>query len=355
MRKGVNPRKLDGALSPLLPHRIISPVYAPTSDGFFAHAPEVLKLFLDSLIMTTRGRASLTIICNAATPDVRALLHSYERAGLIDQLIVNSQNRGKLDAILAAARGSFEPFITFTDSDVLFRPGWLQAIDTLFDTFPEAGFVSPVPNPTLAYFCTSTTILSAWLRGELSFERVVPELDLWRFAHSIERPGMFGTDMMQAQMVIRRNGAAACVGAGHFVFTIRREMMDVMPIRPSLRSLSGDSQWLDRPVEQLGAWRLATTRAYAYHMGNVPEPWMYTELGACRIPEPAQTPLPAADRPLRLPLLARVPPRLRSWAVRAIRKCLLDVQWQRAADRAAALGPVEAAPHGYAEYGEDRR
>jgi hypothetical protein len=355
MRKGINPRKLDGALTPLLPHRVISPVYVPNAEGFFAHAAEVLKLFLDSLVLTTRGRASVTIISNAATPEVRALLQSYEQDGLIDQLILNSQNRGKLDAILGAARGSFEPFITFTDSDVLFRPGWLQAIDELFDAFPEAGFVSPVPNPTLTYFCTSTTILSAWLRGELSFERVVPELDLWRFAHSIERPGMFGTDMMQAQMVIRRNHAAACVGAGHFVFTVRRELMNFMPTRASLRSLSGDSQWLDRPVERLGAWRLATTRAYAYHMGNIPEEWMYRELAACRAAETADTPAPDGERALRLPALARIPPRLRSWIVRGVRRLVLDRRWERAARRTLRTEPVERDAAAYAACGEEQR
>ena len=34
-------------------------------------------------------------------------------------------------------------------------------------------------------------------------------------------------------------------------------------------------------ADKLGLWRLATTKAYVYHMGNVAESWMYEELERC--------------------------------------------------------------------------
>ena len=105
---------------------------------------------------------------------------------------------------------------------------------------------------------------------------MVPKRDLDSFAQSIGRPDMFGPEHHEAQLVVRRRGYKACVGSGHFVFTVRREVIAAMPDYPSLMAYktSADRLWLDRPADQIGLWRLATTTALAHHMGNVEEPWM---------------------------------------------------------------------------------
>ena len=43
-------------------------------------------------------------------------------------------------------RGSFEKLITISDCDVLFKRGWLEAVEDTFHSFPESGFVSPMPD-----------------------------------------------------------------------------------------------------------------------------------------------------------------------------------------------------------------
>jgi len=64
------------------------------------------------------------------------------------------------------------------------------------------------------------------------------------------------------------------------VFTVRGKVVQGIPKHPSLSAISGHSEekWLDTPPDRLGFWRLATTRAYVYHMGNALESWMYDEL-----------------------------------------------------------------------------
>ncbi len=279
MREGMNEIIKQDNLSGYLRHRIIVPVYIPHFDGYFKASLEILKMCLESLRMTTKGKANITLVSNGSAPEVVEELKRFYDEGWFDQLLLNTVNRGRIDAVVPVARGAFEPFITISDCDVLFSPGWLEATEKLFQDFPECGFASPVPNPTFAWYYTSATILGGVARREIAFEKVVPDTDLDRFAHSIGRPDLFQPEHRNSQMILRRGNAEACVGCGHFVFTIRREVADAYPKDPCLKGLlSGSPQIHDAPAEKLGFWRLATTRAYAYHLGNVPEPWMYEEL-----------------------------------------------------------------------------
>jgi hypothetical protein len=165
----------------------------------------------------------------------------------------------------------------------------------------------------LSWAFTSATILGALANGELTCDKLVPDEDLDQFAASIGQPGWFSELDRRAQLIVRRNGLAACVGSGHFVFTIRREVVRAIPPNPTLRALEVgvERDWLDLPPDRLGVWRLATARAYACHLGNVAEPWMDEELERIRdkasANDTAEPPLPA----LRRGLISRVPWRLR--------------------------------------------
>jgi hypothetical protein len=53
--------------------------------------------------------------------------------------LINHENRGdRRDC--CGREGAFEPIITLSDSDVLFKAGWLDAIETVMATFPGAGW-----------------------------------------------------------------------------------------------------------------------------------------------------------------------------------------------------------------------
>jgi hypothetical protein len=281
---------------------VIVPVYIPNLEGYFQSAVEVLRLCLESLRVTTSNRASVTIVSNGCVPE--AVEEMERHLDWADQLILNGRNRGKIDAVVTVAKGAFEPLITVTDCDVLFRQGWVEAVEDIFRVFPEAGYVCPFPSPAGAWHHTSATTLGALARAELRYEKVVDDLDLDRFAHSIGRPDLFTAEHKNGQWIARRNGAVACVGAGHFTCTLRRETLAGMPDGPSLQAIEGLSElrWLDLPPDLLGLWRLSTPKAWVNHMGNVPEDWMREELTALLETGPEE------------PNLERViPPPRRSW------------------------------------------
>lgn len=280
MRIGRNPAKDNNQLKNDIDHRIIIPVYIPTLTGYFEDSLEILKICLNSLRCTASGKANITIVSNGSSPDVMEELDKQYQEGWIDQLVFNHRNRGKVDAVISIARGSFERLLTISDCDVLFKSSWLEQVETIFYTFPECAYVSPMPAPNMIGNYNSAGILAALAKRELAFEKVVPDEDLDRFACSIGSPNLFNSQHRESQLVVKRNGIKACIGCGHFALTIRREVLEGMPKNPSLKAIDGNSEtiWLDMPPDKLGLWRLATTKAYVYHLGNMLEPWMYDEL-----------------------------------------------------------------------------
>lgn len=337
MREGTKPAAYHSLLPSFLPHRIIVPVYIPCLDSYFQNSLEILQLCLESLRNTVHEKASVTIVSNGCAEEVIDALWEWYRCGWFDQLLLNRCNRGKIDAVVAAARGAVESLVTISDCDVLFVPGWIEAIEDMFRFFPECGFASPAPNPRLTWYHTSATVLGSLLRAELTFKKVVPDKDLDRFAYSIGWPDLFGFDDRQSQMVVRRKEAMACVGSGHFVCTIRKEVIAAMPDKSVLTGIGGEEEFLDRPPDALGFWRLSTARAYAYHMGNVPDPWMYDELQRCRNWDRRESTSGSTIPIAKRSWTGRVPWRVRQLAAAMVKKALSHrARFRRVPDGAAS-------------------
>jgi hypothetical protein len=291
---------------------VIVPVHLPALTGYFAHGLEILHLMLESVALTTANRAAVTVIVNGCAPEVLSDLQARLDAGTIDQLVVNRQNRGKVDAVVSVTRTAYEDLITLADADVLFVPGWLDAVEQVFSAFPECAVVSPSPNPALAATHTLSTILGLFFTRESRVAHVVPDADLDRFAKSVGDPNWFSVPYREAHLSVERTGTLACVGAGHYVITMRREIVAAMPTMPSLQALKegAEQPYLDQPPDRAGLWKLSTPRAFAYHMGNHPEPWMYEELERARAaPVPASS-VPSLP-PLHRPWTAAIPWMLR--------------------------------------------
>ncbi len=326
MRNGHNPAKVNPELPSYARHRIIIPVFIPSLDGYFESSLSTLRLCFESLRLTTVGKANITVVSNGSAPQVVEELDKYYQQGWIDQLLLSRKNRGKVDAVVSVARGAFEELITISDCDVLFKAGWLEAVETTFHNFPECGFVSPMPTPNTVWRHTSATILGGLVRRELALEKIVPDEDLDRFAHSVGNPNLFQKKHRRSQLIVRRDGATACVGCGHFVCTVRREVLKGMPEHPSQMAIGGNSEelWLDVPSDKVGLWRLATTRAYVYHMGNSSEPWMYAELEQCQLNVEKHTKGVNELLPAKQNWTSRLPWRARQALVRVIAAVGID-------------------------------
>jgi Glycosyl transferase family 2 len=279
MRIGSNPTKENNKLDAKYYHRIIMPVYVPNLDGYFSRSLEILKMALDSLLHTIHDRTAITVIDNACCEEVRQLLGEYHAKGLIDQLIVNKDNNGKIDPLLSAARGTYEPLITITDNDVLFLPGWITEVEKSIEAFPEIGLVSPCPVPVMWHYYTSTVLLSNILR--IKSGPLLRKEELMNFPISVGRLDMYNKrpNLLEKQNYLERKGVKVVVGAGHFVATLRREVFDYAPRVPSLKKIVGGSErnYIDVPVDRGCFFRVGTSRILAHHMGNIPEQWMLDE------------------------------------------------------------------------------
>ena len=283
MRIGFNPAKENKEIIIENYHRVIVPVYIPNFEGYFANLFEVFKLCIDSLLLTSHHKTRITIYNNNCHPDVKAYIDAkYKESELIDQVFHSKENLGKINAILASAKGNLEPLITITDADVLFKNGWQHAVEETFIAFPEAGMVSPVPSSKVYKMFTSNNWFYGLTKGKLNFEEVEDSEAMHRFDLSLGKEELMYKPIHLSQYLVltnKKNKSKAVMGCGHFVATLKREVFDKGSNEPAFIKIVGgvENKFIDQPNEDLGCLRLATKGNYAYHMGNQIEDWMQEE------------------------------------------------------------------------------
>ncbi|MFC7356868.1 glycosyltransferase family A protein [Jejudonia soesokkakensis] len=278
MRIGQNPENNKKIVSEDVYHHIIVPVYVPRLDDYFKDSYKITRLCIGSINATRHYKSKLTIVNNGSCDEITSYLNGLYASGFIDQLIHHKTNKGKIDAVIPVAKQATEALITITDGDVLFKPGWMDAVERVYVNFPKAGMVSPVPHGTLYNHFTAHTLYDAFFRGLLKFQKLCDPEAMLLFAKSIDKETtMYAKSIrLQYQLTLRKKNANAIVGCGHFVATLRKEVFKKTPKVMShwAYSSSADRDYIDIPNEKSGFWRLATPENYAYHMGNIHEEWM---------------------------------------------------------------------------------
>ncbi len=311
MRSGSNPMRRGGR--PLLPykrHRVIIPLYIPQgSDGYYSDALEIFGFCLASLAATADpAQVSVTVINNAAVPEALPIIQRYIEAGLIDRHVQHTLNRGKPDPVIGELHASYEPFITIADADTLFLAGWLNAVERVYREFPAAGCVGPFPAPNLRLWFTTAAWEHAVTRGRLRVGGFADRPGMLRFQDSLglERP-IFSAFDQRTQIAMQRNGTTALLGSGHFVCTMRREVIRRFHHQPAMAGLFHGLRALDEQVDREGYMRLSTPDAFVLHMGNRKEAWMAAELAKLpALPERLDAAsLPSARPASRIPYWVR--------------------------------------------------
>ncbi|MBC7845873.1 MAG: glycosyltransferase family 2 protein [Flavobacterium sp.] len=277
MRIGSNPQKWETKIDLTTYHRIIIVVYIPNEEGFYKDSFDVFKMCLDSLVSTINSTAALTVVNNGSHKKITDFLNLYLTEKKIDTLISHNTNIGKIDALIGAARGAREQYITLTDADILFVKGWQENVENVFVKFENVGSVSPIPVRRALNYCTSS-VLKQILFGKLKFNfAAIPEnlSDYSKYLESINWG--FETDGNIKWPVVESNGVKAIIGSGHQVLTIDRDILfKTIPTNPSLTLVGGKSEYsyVDEPIDKSGKLRLSTYNNFAYHMGNKLEQWM---------------------------------------------------------------------------------
>jgi hypothetical protein len=282
MRIGTNPVKDNNTVIIENYHRIIIPVYIPNFDGYFAEAFDIFKMCLESVLLTIHSKTRITIYNNNCHPSVKEYIDTqYKVHHAIDQVFHSKENLGKINAILASVKGNLEPLVTITDSDVLFKKNWQLEVEKLFLAFPEAGTVAPVPASKTYRNHTHNVWGKYFLASKMQFDDVLDPDGLIKFDRSLgNTKALYSAINIKKYLTVQaQNGTKACVGCGHFVATLRREVFDKGSSSPAFIKIQGgvETVFIDKPNDELGFLRLSTLGNYAFHMGNTKKPWMDEE------------------------------------------------------------------------------
>lgn len=282
MRIGTNPAKTNNKIEAKSYHRIIIPVFIPNLDeDYFIQSLVILKLTIESILKSIHSKTRISIFNNGSCEAVSQYLEKiFEAEASIDQFINNKENVGKINAIYAVVKSNIEPLFTITDADVLFKRGWQQEVEKVFEHFPKAGIVSPVPFSTL--YSSDLARMNLWeglVRSKLHSTPVPNPNGLKHFEKSIGR-AMFKEIHYQQFITLEHSGKKAVLGSGHFVCTVRAQVFQMAPTSPTTYKMGGEvmADYFDKPNRDAGFLRLATLGNYAYHIGNRMESWLEKEV-----------------------------------------------------------------------------
>jgi len=277
MRIGTNPEKNKETQLIHKRHRIIIPFWIPNvEDAYFKNQPEVLRFCLQSLIESIDfSQSNITLINNNSCSEASIIAEQFVKQGLIDKYVIRCENRGKLENVLSEARASYEEFVTISDADFLFFPGWEKAVSDIMEQFPMAGMVTCYPAAHLAYFYNSNIILHHPKSGKVISDS---DIDLFEkgHGHNIDS-GLYARKGFKRKYAWRerhyyfeKNSIIAVSGAVHALATFRKITVEGFSKKnvEFVFKNGYEHDYIDYASEKNGYIRLSTPKLFAYHLGN---------------------------------------------------------------------------------------
>lgn len=258
-------------------HRVIIPLFIPNQVDYYKDSFSIFKMSLISINKTASSKIAISVISNGSSNKVNEELLKFYEQGLINELIIEKDEIGKINCILKVLRTANERFLTITDADVLFLNNWEDEVIKVFNAFPKASAVSPMPVFRTQNHYTSNIIFDYFFSKRMKFSQVKNPEALTRFAKSI---GWVWLDEKWKDVIMTieasKTNLKAVVGCNHCTVTYKKEIFKNIPNQNSKYKLGGDSEglYLDKPSMFYDGYRLATYNNYAYHLGNKIEPWM---------------------------------------------------------------------------------
>lgn len=270
MRRGQNPAKFVQTVR--RPERITAALlnYIPFLSGFYAETLDVLKVCMDSMRKDAGLPFDLMVFDNGSCAEVRDFLIAEKDAGRIQYLILSEKNVGKGGAWNVILPGAPGEIIAYTDSDVLFSPGWLRRSVEILETYPSVGMVTARPFRTPPEFYTSTL---EWARAsgtlQADEEQFIPwetflEFNLSLGQNEAENRRVYAETR---DWVMRCNGVTALAGASHWQFTAYKAILQqFLPF--DMEKPMGQVRQLDQRMNEAGLLRLMVPEPLAMNMSN---------------------------------------------------------------------------------------
>ncbi len=285
MRIGQNPAKFVKNVS--RPARITAAVlnYIPFLSGFYAEALDVLQACLLSLRNAPGSSFDLMVFDNGSCAEARDFLVAEKDAGHIQYLILSEKNVGKGGAWNVMLAGAPGEIIAYSDSDVLFSPGWLSRSVEILDTFPNVGMVTARP------FRTPPELFQAtldWARAHARLDQgeFIPWETYLEFNLSLGQTEEENRKVYAEtrDWRIEYEGVTAFAGASHWQFTAyKSRLQQFLPF--DMEKPMGQVRELDRRMNQAGLLRLMVSDPLAMNMSNTLG-YLRGELRLGRKPQP---------------------------------------------------------------------
>ncbi len=270
MRKGQNPAKFVKDVP--RPERITVALlnYIPFLSGFYSETLDVLKVCLSSLRKDAGLPFDLMVFDNGSCPEVRDFLVSEKDAGRIQYLILSEKNVGKGGAWNVMLPGAPGEIIAYTDSDVLFSPGWLSRSVEILETFPDVGMVTARPFRTPPEFYSRTL---SWSRQAGALHEDTAQFIPWEtfleFNLSLGQTEEENRKVYAEtrDWVMTCNGVTALAGASHWQFTsYKSTLQQFLPF--DMEKPMGQVRQLDQRMNDAGLLRLMVPEPLAMNMSN---------------------------------------------------------------------------------------
>lgn len=273
MRTGRNPAKsgLDAYAPQELGVALI--LYIPSQEGYFANALEIFKMQIASLKAATTQPYDLLVFDNGSCAPVVQALHELYQAGEITWLVTSRHNVGKAGAWNWIFTSQPNPLIAYADSDVLFRPGWLEASREILNAFPQAGMVSAQPNFYDVMDGKGQAQQALENDPDYRFESYQPTSEIideycLGIGASPELAQRFHQQPLPA-ILHKASRTQAVLGASHMQFIIPQAVArKVTPLPATKALLRAETMSLDHKIDELGYLHLSTRQPYVFHMGN---------------------------------------------------------------------------------------
>ncbi len=271
MRIGFNPAKANTSENILKTHRVIMSVYLPNlTDPYFKEGLDVLKRSLSSLYETIdKEFTNITVVADGCCDEVISFLKSQR---FLDKLVINFLNKGKVYSVITEAKASYESLITITDADVFFHKGWIETSVRIFEKANRVSTVSPLPVIQHAIHYNSSLFWDKFLFGSLKYGLIAKKKDTSYYIKGLGNTSLFSRNKKESwadKHYFIENPVKAIAGASHFCATYRSELFVGITDFPKYKFKNDfELNFLDKPSDAKGYYRLSTVQAYVYHMGN---------------------------------------------------------------------------------------
>lgn len=280
-RIGMNPNR--GKKTDYKPARVTVAVltYLPHSSGYFDSRFDVTRACLESIITNTDKPYDLMVFDNGSSNELVEYLCGLRKRGKIDFLYLSRRNIGKIGALQTICRTAPGEVIAYSDDDVLFLPGWLEAHLKILDTYPSVGLVT-------GFYIKShmDESITSTLKFAKSKEVKVERGDLIDEALTQHYLEQMGRTMDQYQKELNGlddvhltyKGVETYVSAGHHQFVCQKKILNKALPSEWNNQLMGKMRELDASVDHLGYLRLSTVQPVTRLLGNIIDPQTADEI-----------------------------------------------------------------------------